>query len=77
MLNTSGSSDLAAAGSGDALSGLIGALLANGMAAASAAKLGVFIHGRAGENCGRGCIADDLPAEISKVMTDLEKGRIF
>ena len=77
VLNTSGSSDLAAAGSGDVLSGLIGALLANGMAVASAAKLGVFIHGRAGENCGRGCIADDLPAAISKVMTDLEKGRIF
>ena len=76
-LNTSGSPDLATAGSGDVLAGLIGALLANGMEPFEAARLGVFIHGRAGENCGRGCIADDLPAAIGGVMKNLEKGLIF
>ena len=76
-LNTSGSPDLATAGSGDVLAGLIGALLANGMAAPAAAKLGVFVHGRAGELCGRGCIADDLPGAISSVMKKLEKGLFF
>ena len=76
-LNTSGSPDLATAGSGDVLAGLIGALLANGLDAAEAARLGVFIHGRAGETCGRGCIADDLPAAIADVMKKLEKGLIF
>lgn len=76
-LNTSGSPDLATAGSGDVLAGLIGALLANGMPAATAAKLGVFIHGRAGERGGRGVIADDLPSEIAAVMRNLEKGVIF
>ena len=58
-LNISGSADLATAGSGDVLSGLIGALLANGLNAYPAARLGVFIHGRAGEACGRGVISDD------------------
>lgn len=76
-LNTSGSPDLATAGSGDVLAGLIGALLANGMDAFEAARLGVFIHGRAGEACGRGCIADDLPAVIAGVMKKLEKGLFF
>ena len=76
-LNSSGSPDLATAGSGDVLSGLIGAFLANGMDAATAAKLGVFIHGRAGERVGRGLVSDDLPNEISAVMKDLQNGVIF
>ena len=76
-LNISGSPALATAGSGDVLAGLIGAFLANGMEASDAAQLGVFIHGRAGERCGRGCIADDLPGEIAAVMKDLENGVFF
>lgn len=76
-LNTSGSPDLATAGSGDVLAGLIGALLANGMPVSTAAKLGVFIHGRAGERGGRGIIADDLPTEIAATMRDIEKMVIF
>jgi NAD(P)H-hydrate epimerase len=76
-LNISGSADLATAGSGDVLSGLIGALLTNGMSAYSAARLGVFIHGRAGELCGRGCIADDLPMAICTVMEKLENKLFF
>lgn len=76
-LNTSGSPDLATAGSGDVLAGSIGALLANGLETAEAARLGVFIHGRAGEICGRGCIADDLPKAIADVLEKLEKGLFF
>ena len=76
-LNISGSADLATAGSGDVLSGLIGALLANGMDVYSAARLGVFIHGRAGESCGRGGISDDFPMAIGVVMQKLEKGLFF
>ena len=76
-LNISGSADLATAGSGDVLSGLIGALLANGMDVYSASRLGVFIHGRAGESCGRGGISDDFPMAIGVVMQKLEKGLFF
>ncbi len=48
-LNTTGSNRLATAGTGDVLSGLIGALLARGLSAPAAAQLGVWVHGRAGE----------------------------
>ena len=47
--NPTGSNRLATAGTGDVLSGLIGALLARGLDAPTAAQLGVWAHGRAGE----------------------------
>ncbi len=47
--NPTGSNRLATAGTGDVLSGLIGALLARGLDAPAAAQLGVWVHGRAGE----------------------------
>jgi len=48
--NPTGSNRLATAGTGDVLSGLIGALLARGLDAPTAAQLGVWVHGRAGED---------------------------
>ncbi|NDC75979.1 NAD(P)H-hydrate dehydratase [bacterium] len=47
--NSTGSNRLATAGTGDVLSGLIGALLARGLDAPTAAQLGVWVHGQAGE----------------------------
>lgn len=47
--NPTGSNRLATAGTGDVLSGLIGALLARGLDAPTAAQLGVWVHGHAGE----------------------------
>jgi len=49
LRNPTGSNRLATAGTGDVLSGLIGALLARGLDAPTAAQLGVWVHGRAGE----------------------------
>lgn len=49
MRSTSGCSALSKGGSGDVLTGLIASLLAQGAAAADAAALGVWLHGRAGE----------------------------
>ena len=48
-LNTSGNSGMATGGSGDVLAGMIGGLLAQGMNLYEAAKLGVYLHGRAGD----------------------------
>lgn len=67
---------LATAGSGDVLAGLIGALLAQGMAAFDAACLGVFMHGMAGERISQrlgdaGLLASDLPYELALVRHDL------
>ena len=59
---TSGSARLATAGTGDVLSGVIGALLARGVPALEAAALGAHVHGRAAQ-AGRavGLVAGDLP----------------
>lgn len=48
-VNTTGNHGMATGGSGDVLSGIIGALLAQGMELFEAAKLGVYIHGLAGD----------------------------
>jgi NAD(P)H-hydrate epimerase len=40
---------MAKAGSGDVLTGMIAALLAQGLTPENAAKLGVYLHGRSGE----------------------------
>ena len=64
-LNTSGTPALATAGSGDCLAGLCGAFLANGYPASTAARMAVFLHGKAAERAAvsgtHGVIADDLP----------------
>lgn len=48
-LNQSGNNGMATAGSGDVLTGVIGGLLAQGMGPLEGAKLGVYIHGLAGD----------------------------
>lgn len=67
---------LATAGSGDVLAGLIGALLAQGVASFEAACLGVYLHGRAGERLSfrfgdSGLAASDLPVEIALARHEL------
>lgn len=47
--NPSGNPGLARGGTGDILTGVIGALLAQGLPAFDAARLGTFVHGRAGD----------------------------
>ncbi len=64
-LNTSGCSAMAKAGSGDILAGMIAALAAQGMPLETAAPLGVFAHGAAGEQaaCRKGMysvLAEDI-----------------
>lgn len=74
VVNPHGSPSLATAGSGDVLSGVIGALLAEGLDPFAAAWAGAAIHGRAGEICadGRGTrgvvawdVAEALPLSLS------------
>lgn len=63
--NTTGNAGMATGGSGDTLTGVLLALLAQGLAAADAARLGVFIHGLAGD------IAAAKVGEISLVASDI------
>lgn len=61
---------LASGGTGDVLAGTIGSLLAQGLAPFAAARLGVYLHGLAGETVRHrfgdaGLLASDLPDEIA------------
>lgn len=49
IVNPTGSAGLAAGGSGDVLTGLVGGLLAQGLGAREAAAVGAWLHGRAAE----------------------------
>jgi NAD(P)H-hydrate epimerase len=64
---------MASAGLGDVLSGLLGALLAQGMPSFEAACLAVWLHAAAGESLGeqgRGLAAGDLPAAIRQLLEE-------
>jgi hydroxyethylthiazole kinase-like uncharacterized protein yjeF len=66
LLAAAGSPRLATAGTGDVLSGVIGAFLARGMPAAAAAALGAHVHGRAASiGPVEGLVAGDLPALVA------------
>ncbi len=66
LLSASGSARLATAGTGDVLSGVIGALLARGMVPLDAAGLAAHLHGRAAsDGPAEGLVAGDLPALVS------------
>jgi ADP-dependent NAD(P)H-hydrate dehydratase / NAD(P)H-hydrate epimerase len=66
LVVTAGSSRLATAGTGDVLSGVIGAFLARDLEGAEAAAFGAHVHGRAAA-AGRaeGLVATDLPELVS------------
>jgi len=64
---------MATAGLGDVLAGLLGALLAQGMAAFEAAALAVWLHATAGERegkLGRGLAASDLIPAIRQLLEE-------
>lgn len=68
---------LATAGSGDVLSGAIGAMLAQGLVPGDAAALAVYVGNRAAERATReygtlGVVAGDLPVAIAHELRDLE-----
>jgi len=71
-----GNAGMATAGMGDILSGIIGALLAQGLTLADAARCGVWIHARAGDLAAargeRGLLASDLLAQIRVAVNDNE-----
>lgn len=75
-VNPTGNSGMATGGMGDVLSGVIGALLAQGAPTDEAAIAGVFLHGLAGDLCRDSIgefgyfaseVADELPAARAKL----------
>jgi NAD(P)H-hydrate epimerase len=63
--NPTGNPGMATAGSGDVLTGLIAALLGQGLAPFEAAQLGAYLHGRAGD------LAREDLGGVSLIATDL------
>jgi NAD(P)H-hydrate epimerase len=72
FINATACGALATAGSGDVLTGVVGALLAQGMDALEAALAAVYLHGAAGEELaarfGVGLMAGDLPDAIAGLL---------
>jgi NAD(P)H-hydrate epimerase len=65
FINSTGNPGMATGGTGDVLTGVIAALLAQKLPAFEAAQLGVFVHGLAGD------IARDHHGEIGMIAGDL------
>ncbi|WP_299528815.1 NAD(P)H-hydrate dehydratase [Ulvibacterium sp.] len=75
-INTTGNPGMATAGSGDALTGILTGLVAQGYTPLSATILGIYLHGRAGdiaiEKMGyQALTASDITAHIGKAYLDL------
>jgi hydroxyethylthiazole kinase-like uncharacterized protein yjeF len=68
VLNSNAPPELATAGSGDVLTGIMAGLLAQRLPALEAAAAAVWIHGQAGNELGRGLIAEDLPAALPAIL---------
>lgn len=72
-VNPTGGPGLAAGGSGDVLAGLVGALLAQGLSAWDASRVGAYLHGLAGELGPKlGGLASELASRIPDAWQALE-----
>jgi NAD(P)H-hydrate epimerase len=71
-INATGGPWLATAGTGDVLSGIVGALAARGLSAFPAAAAGAWLHGRAADFAGHeGLAAGDLIEALPPVLSAL------
>ncbi len=76
-VNPLGDDALARGGAGDVLTGVIGALLAQGATAKEAALLGALLHGLAADRAAqargrRGLLTREIAAEVAGALQDLE-----
>lgn len=74
-VNTNAPPDLATAGSGDVLSGVVLGLLAQGMEPFGAAAAAAWIHGAAACRLGPGLVAEDLVEAAPTVLDSLSVAR--
>ncbi|MDR3566047.1 MAG: NAD(P)H-hydrate dehydratase [Negativicutes bacterium] len=78
FINTTGNAGMATGGTGDVLTGVITALIAQGLSSHDAAVAGVYIHGLAGDIAARqgivGMSAGDLLQAIPAAIHSLQSG---
>ena len=77
FVNTSGNPGMAMGGSGDMLSGMIGAMIAQGIEPFEAAKAAVYLHGLCGDRCAasisqRGMLVSDMTEQLGILMSEFE-----
>jgi hydroxyethylthiazole kinase-like uncharacterized protein yjeF len=75
-INANAPPELATAGSGDVLAGIVLGLLAQGMEPFAAAAAAVWIHGDAARRVGPGLISEDLIEALAPVLRGFAQGRI-
>lgn len=77
FVNPTGGPYLATGGTGDVLTGAIGAFLARGLAPADAAILGAYAHGLAGQiaasELGEGTVASDVSEQLPRALLSLTR----
>lgn len=76
-INSTGNPGMASGGMGDALAGILGSLLGQGLGAFEAAEVAVFWHGAAGDRVARrrgeaGLLASDLIDELPPTLATLQ-----
>lgn len=72
IINDRPDTNLATAGTGDVLAGMIAGLLAQGMEAFHAAAAAVWMHSEASARIGRGLVASDIIGEIPALLQELD-----
>jgi len=70
-INSNAPAELATAGAGDVLAGIVLGALAQGLDAFEAACAGTWLHGAAAQGYGPGLIAQDLPPRLPTVLRRL------
>lgn len=75
VVNTNAPADLATAGAGDVLAGIIAGLMAQGMSPFDAARTGACLHGLCGRIAGPGLIAEDLADLLPRALIAVENER--
>lgn len=77
---TNGNAGMATAGAGDVLSGIVGAMLAQGLPAGEASVVAAYLHGAAGDKAAEthgedGLIAGDIVAALPQVLSEMRSGQ--
>jgi NAD(P)H-hydrate epimerase len=78
IVNPTGSSALATGGTGDVLTGMVAAYLAQGLEALEAAGLAAYVHGAAADRLARsvgrsGLLAEDVARELPATVEELRR----
>jgi NAD(P)H-hydrate epimerase len=80
FINPTGNPGLASGGTGDVLTGMVGAFLARGLSPAAALQSAVFLHGRAGDFAAarlgqEALIASDVIDALPQALTEIQSAR--